>query len=323
MADETKQLFHGVIPALITPFTAAGEVDTAAVPAIVDHLIAKGCSGFYLCGSTGEGMHMSVAERKTMQAAAIAACKGRVPCMVMVGACPIADAVDLARHAEKAGAAAISTIAPGVYAQLKLKDSDEPLPEFDATIAYFSEVAKATALPFYAYWLGDVSGLEPRKFFAAMAHLPNFAGMKYTPRDLYLFERLINLAEPCLGRRLNMLSGADECHFPSLALGSDGAIGSCYNFMPAIYVKLRAAFHAGDLGTARAQQTKANAAIDILLEYAVKGKKLSAIAALKALMREQGLPAGDVKPASRGESWTDAMGAEAVAQWMGLGYPVE
>jgi dihydrodipicolinate synthase/N-acetylneuraminate lyase len=206
MSDDPP-LFTGVIPALITPFTKGGAVDTAAVPALIDHLISKGASAFYLCGSSGEGMHMSVDESKAMAEAAINAVAGRVPCMIMVGGRPIADAVELAKHAAQAGAVAVSTVAPGAYAKLKLSDSDEPPPTFDDVIAYFATVAAATSLPFYGYWLGDIGTSDARVFLEAMKPISNFRGLKFTQRDFYLFERITDLAHSVLGRRLNMISG--------------------------------------------------------------------------------------------------------------------
>jgi len=266
---------------------------------------------------------MSVAERKEMCEVAIKAVAGRVPCMVMVGACPIADAVELAQHAAKAGAVATSTVAPGVYATLKLRDSDEPLPEFEASINYFTQVAAATSLPFYAYWLGDMGTTDPREFLGAMKGISNFKGLKFTNKDCYLFERLMDLAPEILGHRLNMISGPDECQLAFAAVGSDAAIGSTYNYMPGIFVKLRTAYESGDIATAQLMQTRANRVIEVLLGAGKKGK-LSSLASMKAFMREeQKLPAGYCKQASLGADWTDAVEADFVAQYRALDFKIE
>ena len=113
------------------------------MPVLVERLLSKGVTGLYTTGSTGEGMHMTAAERKAMLEAVVAAVKGRVPVMAMVGAwcvprskrarpvcqqgrtaahhivpahSPLDEAVDLAQHAERTGAAAISAVCPGTYA---------------------------------------------------------------------------------------------------------------------------------------------------------------------------------------------------------------
>merc|ERR1712110_61339 len=144
-----------------------------------------------------------------------------------------------------------------------------------------------------------------------MGPITNFKGLKFTMRDFYLFERIMNLAPEILGYRLNMISGPDECHLAGASVGSDAAIGSTYNYMPEIFVKLRTAFESGDMKTAQLMQTRANRVIDILLESAKKGGKLSGLAGMKAFMRvEQKVSAGHCKPASLGANWTDELEAE-------------
>jgi len=179
-----KPLFSGVIPALLTPHTESGELDTASIAPLVEYLIESGVNGFYVCGSTGEGMSMSVDERKQMLEGVMVACGGRVPVMVMVGACPIKDAVALAQHAHGLGVDAISSVAPGAYTALGLSDEPAP-PTFDVSIAYFTAVGAATPLPFYPYWLSSIGSLDPRAFLEAMRPVPTFAGQcPCTPLDI-------------------------------------------------------------------------------------------------------------------------------------------
>ena len=185
MAD--KPLFSGVIPALLTPHTESGELDTASIAPLVEYLIESGVNGFYVCGSTGEGMSMSVDERKQMLEGVMVACGGRVPVMVMVGACPIKDAVALAQHAHGLGVDAISTVAPGAYTALGLSDEPAP-PTFDASIAYFTAVGAATPLPFYPYWLSSIGSLDPRAFLEAMRPVPTFAGQFPLHSSRYLLQ---------------------------------------------------------------------------------------------------------------------------------------
>merc|ERR1712086_989618 len=108
MAAETP-LFSGTIPALITPFKAEGGINVDVIPALVELHLKAGVGGFYLCGNTGEGFACTVAERKEMLEATLAAVNGAVPILVHVGACPLADACELAVHAKSAGAAGASS----------------------------------------------------------------------------------------------------------------------------------------------------------------------------------------------------------------------
>ena len=301
----TEKLFHGVIPALVTPFTEAGDLDHVAIVKLVEHHIAAGVNGLYVCGSTGEGMSMTVSERKEMLSVTCAAAAGRIPVMVMVGACPLEDALELTRHADTSGAAAISTVAPGAYSWI-----EADAPDLKGCVHFFNAVASASTLPFYPYWLGTLAGgVSARSFLMAMRDVPRFAGLKYTPRDLYIFQQLIDLAPSILGRRLNMLSGPDECHIAACAMGADGAIGSTYNLMPQLFLKMRAAFESGAHTEALALQARANRVIDALLTHTrcdVRGTHI--VAGIKAAMRElqQVEAAGFGRAATRSDTcpWT-------------------
>jgi len=81
---------------------------------VVDHLLAQGVDGFYLCGSTGEGIYMSVQEREQVAETVLEQVKKRVPVIVHVGAVATRDSVRLARHARQVGAAGVSSILPPV-----------------------------------------------------------------------------------------------------------------------------------------------------------------------------------------------------------------
>jgi dihydrodipicolinate synthase/N-acetylneuraminate lyase len=146
-------------------------------------------------------------------------------------------------------------------------------------------------------------------------------------RDFYLFERIANIAQSVVGKRLNMLSGADECQVMGMAAGADGAIGSFYNLMPKTFVELRAAFSRGETSKALEMQTRGNRVIEEHLTIGTACGKLSAIAAMKHVMRElQGLPAGQTKKRYRGDVYTDEEhGAACVAKMRKLGeeYKIE
>lgn len=113
------KLLHGTIVALVTPFDAQGNLDTSGVSLLVEHHLSAGVNGFYLCGSTGEGYGMSQKDRMSMVEACVKAVAGRVPVVVMVGACPLAQAIALAAHAERVGADAVSSTVPGAYSWMR------------------------------------------------------------------------------------------------------------------------------------------------------------------------------------------------------------
>ena len=87
--------------------TAEGEIDCGPIAAIVERLVGQGVEGLYVCGSTGEGPSMTTDERKRVAAAYLEAVAGRIPVVVQVGHNAVADAKELARHAEAIGADAM------------------------------------------------------------------------------------------------------------------------------------------------------------------------------------------------------------------------
>ena len=103
-------MYSGIIPALVTPFTADGQVDTAALHLVVDYLLAHKVDGFYVCGSTGEGLLMTEAERCLVAETVVRQVAGRVPVIVHVGALATSTSEHLAAHARAAGADAVAAI---------------------------------------------------------------------------------------------------------------------------------------------------------------------------------------------------------------------
>jgi len=141
--------FHGVLPALITPFTADGEaIDATALTAIVDRLVAGGVGGLVPGGSTGEFTTMSHAERRELVEVAVAAADGRVPVVAGTGALSTRETVALSRHAEQAGAAAVMVVPP-FY---------DP-PSWRELQAHYAAVADAIDIPIMYYNLPGATGV--------------------------------------------------------------------------------------------------------------------------------------------------------------------
>ena len=90
----TDKLARGIWPALVTPFTDDGSALAAErVAPLIGHLLEQGSQGFFVCGGTGEGIAMSVPERKAMAEASISAVSGQVPLILQVGATATDNAV--------------------------------------------------------------------------------------------------------------------------------------------------------------------------------------------------------------------------------------
>lgn len=256
--------FTGIWPALVTPLTADGHVDVPATEALIESLLATGIGGLYVCGGTGEGVLLSTEVRRDMAETAIAAVAGRVPVMVHVGSITTAEAVDLAEHANLAGADAISAVPPFYYSY-----------PFPAILAHYRALTASSDVPLYVYHIPGATGatITPEQLLEICA-LDGVAGFKYTSQDLWFLSRIMARRDP---DRVNILSGPDELFLPCLALGVEGAIGTTYNFMPRLYVDIMQSFLRGDLTTARRLQRAATDLIEALIPYGV-------IPATKALL---------------------------------------
>lgn len=250
MSDST---FHGIMPALLTPFTADGEVNYPELRRLVRWHLDSGVHGFFACGSAGEGILMPVEERAHVLEAILSEVSRQVPVMAHVGAMSTKDAAELARLAKKAGAQAIATLPPMYF----------PLP-WEATIGHVRAVAEAGGLPTYYYHIPYITRVEMTADEAARMreHVPNFAGFKYSHKDLYLLWAIRDAM-----RDLTLLFGSDEQIYQGLLTGAQGGIGSTYNYMPGYFVALYDAVSAGDHARAQGLQHKINQVIRLLFKY--------------------------------------------------------
>src|SRR5262245_24731417 len=103
-----------ILPALVTPLLPDGRLDERSTERLVEHLYAKGVGGLYVTGSTGEGVYLDFEIRRRIVEIAIALSRGRGQVMVHVGAIQAAKAFELAEHAGRAGADAVSSVPPFV-----------------------------------------------------------------------------------------------------------------------------------------------------------------------------------------------------------------
>ena len=252
---------RGLVAALFTPFHKDGSLNLPAIKPVVDRVIAQGASGLYALGSTGEGPLLTSAERKTVAEAIIAATGKRVPVIIQVGHASLADARELATHAQQAGADAISAIPPNYFKPGSL----ESLVDCVAEIA-----SAAPKLPFYYYNLPSLTGVrfDMVEFLRlGGARVPNLRGIKFS--DFYLHEM-----QACLrfdNGRHDIVFGVDEMLLGAIATGVAGAVGSTYNFAAPIYLRVIDAFQRGDIAAAREWQFRAAETVRVIIETAGRG----------------------------------------------------
>lgn len=251
MAKFSINQILGVIPAMITTFDEDETLDLTRARKLTRFLLNRKVAGLYLTGSTGESFLMTVDERKAFVDAVLAEVNGEVPVMVHVGAISTKLSEELARHAERAGADAVSSVPPIYW-----KFSDEEI--FD----YYKELSEASGLPFVIYNIA-LAGLISFEMITALGSLENVKGIKFTANSHYDMFRI----KETLGKDFMIYSGTDEMALSGLAFGADGLIGSNYNVMSQPFMKLFDEMRRGNLDAARQIQEKVNRIIFIHLKH--------------------------------------------------------
>jgi dihydrodipicolinate synthase/N-acetylneuraminate lyase len=186
-------------------------VDDEAVGPLVDFLVAGRLDGLLAMGSTGEGILLTVPERKRLTDLFVAACAGRLDAAVHCGAQTTADTLALAEHAAAEGADAVAVIAPP-YFQL----DDESL------FGHLAAAASACApTPFYVYEFAKVSGYAvPVPVVERLRDAaPNLAGMKVSDAP---FEAV----EPYLIEGLDIFIGAESLIGAGMRQGASGSVSA-------------------------------------------------------------------------------------------------
>ena len=234
-------MYTGSFVALLTPMKN-GAVDEAAFQSFVDWQINQGTNGLVPCGTTGESPTLTHTEHKRVTELCIDVTAGRVPVMAGAGSNSTAEAVDLAKHAEGAGASSVLVVSP-YYNK----------PTQAGLYAHYKAVNDAVGIPIYVYNIPGRSVVNvDMDTLARLAELPNIAGVKDATSDLALpiaYKRE-------LGADFCQMSGEDATAIPYLAAGGHGCISVTANIAPALCAAQHAAWNAGDVAGAQAIQDK-------------------------------------------------------------------
>jgi N-acetylneuraminate lyase len=279
--------FDGICVAAHTPLTADGALDLAGVERQAAHFRENCIGSVFVGGTTGESLSLSLAERLALtdRWADVARDTG-IALVVHVGANCLADAADLAAHAARNRAAAISMVAPTYFKPASLDD----------LVACFATVAAAAPdLPFYAYDIPAFTGLAfPIDAVLARAAraIPNLAGAKYSNPDLGGYLLALELEDG----RFDLPWGIDEYLLAALALGGRASVGSTANFAPGVVRRIFAAHAAGDAAAARLEQARLMAVIRIVAARGYMGSAKALMARLGVGVGPARLPSGNPSP---------------------------
>ncbi len=253
----TVKRHAGLFAATYTPLDMRGDVQTGSVPLLVDWLLKRHVSGFYVCGSTGEGMSLTSDERRQVAEAYVSAAAGRAPVFIQVGHNSLREARELARHAQQIGATAVSATCPSYF----------KVGSIGTLVQSMAEVAAgAPDLPFYYYHIPALTGakLDMVEFLkAAPSAIPNLAGIKFTSPEVHEVQQCLEFENG----RYEIMWGCDEMLLSALVVGCRAAIGSTYNIASPLYHRIIRAFEQGDIKQANSLQSQAVAMVKLIYDY--------------------------------------------------------
>jgi 4-hydroxy-tetrahydrodipicolinate synthase len=211
--------FHGVLPALITPFTDSGaDVDAEALAAIVERLVRGGVGGLVPGGSTGEFTTLSNAERRELIEVTVAAAAGRVPVVAGTGALSTRETIELSRHAERSGAAAVM-IVPPFYDPLSWRE----------LLAHYAAVAEQISIPIMYYNLPSASGVSlDAGQLRDLRRVAGVTSLKDTGGDAVAATELIQAGDDAP----TLLNGWDTLTFAALAAGVRAVVWGAASILP-------------------------------------------------------------------------------------------
>lgn len=267
----TKKFF-GVMPALVTPLEKDNRtIREDATKQLLDMLLDQGADGFYILGGTGEGLLLSVEERKRMCEIAVSHVAHRKPIINHIASMNYPDAIELAKHAEKAGCEAIAAVPPSVF---HYTETD--------IFNYYKGLAESVSIPLIIYYHPGAQQNMSARLIARIFEIDNVTGVKWSSNNFF---ELMKLKDMTNGD-INIINGPDELLVSGLAAGADAAVGSTYNCMLPQFLHLYHAFRSGNTQEARAMQLQVNRVIDLMIRYEV-------IPAVKYTLHLMGIDVGE------------------------------
>jgi len=239
MAAKTR--FRGSFTALVTPFKN-GSVDEGAFRDMVDWQIAEGTNGLVPVGTTGESPTLSHDEHKDVVEWCVDQTRGRVPVVAGAGSNSTNEAIELARHAESAGADAVLVVTP-YYNK----------PTQEGLYRHFKAINDAIGIPILIYNIPGRSVIDMSvDTMKRLYELKNIAGVKDATANM----TRVSQQRAELGEDFNQLSGEDITALGFMAHGGHGCISVTSNVAPRLCAEFQAACSKGDFAAALKLQDK-------------------------------------------------------------------
>jgi len=296
----TKKLY-GIIPPLTTPFTETGAVYEKGLRNLVDFQAEGGSHGLFICGTYGSGPIMTLAERKRVHEIVIDQNQDRMTIVAHVGTTSTVQSVELAEHAEAAGADYAAAVSPYYHRH------DER-----AVVEFFRALVAAVDIPVYVYNNPKASGVEIAPGF--LRHLADVgvqgikdSGFSYINFAHFILEMQDDYPD------FRFVVGTEGIALPAFMAGAKGCVSGLANVWPELMVSLWDAYVAGDYETAAPLQMKVVKARKLL--HIPSSTNAACYTVLKARGVDAGVPKRPILPV------TDAKSAEMLATFTEMGLP--
>ena len=235
--------FRGVICPLITPFDETGQIDEDSLGNLLEYIIDGGVQGVMIAGTTGEGMLLSIPERKHLAESVIKQVAGRVAVIVHVGCMDTRTTVELGHHATAQGADAIAAIVPYFFT-------------FDDASIYTHFKTLGDALPEmplfpYVFPANAKNDIQPALFKRLVDDIPSIAGIKSSNPDLIRLRGYISAGSD----NQSIFCGVDGLMLAALVEGACGQVSGNANVFPTVLCGLYENHCLEKIAAARLQQS--------------------------------------------------------------------
>jgi 4-hydroxy-tetrahydrodipicolinate synthase len=269
-------MFTGAMTALVTPMRD-GQVDEAALRALVEWQIAEGIDALVPCGTTGESATLTPEEHTRAIQIVVQAARKRVPVIAGAGSNATHEAIALSKAAREAGADGLLLITP-YYNR----------PTQEGLYLHFRAIAEEVPLPIVLYNVPARTGCDllPETIERLVRELPSVIGVKEATGAVQRTQQIIAR----MGARVVVLSGEDAINFPLYAVGARGCISVVSNVAPSLVARAWDAWEAHDVGRAAALHYESLPLADALFAEASPIPAKTALGLMGKIVPEMRLP---------------------------------
>lgn len=279
-------IFEGAGVALITPFTAEGDVNYPKLEELIEEQIAGGTDAIISCGTTGESSTMSHAEHLDVVRFTCKVVNKRIPVIAGTGSNSTREAIYLSQEAEKVGADGLLIVTPYYNKATQ-----------GGLIKHYTMIAESVNIPILLYHIPGRTGvtMKPETIVELCREVPNIVGVKEASGNFSTIAKIMNLADGCI----DLYSGNDDQIVPLLALGGKGVISVLSNVAPAQTHEICASYFRGEVQKSCRMQLEAIPLIDALF---CEVNPIPVKAAMNLMGKETGplrMPLTEMEPQNR------------------------